>query len=241
LLRVGVLGPVTINARSAGLQPAQSQLLVALALQDKAGAANRQLCRLLGPDPGHPRPSDSLRQLIVRTRRQLGRAPDGAEWIKHVGGGRYALHPSARLDWREFSRLAARGLGTGSVGQLAEAMNLVRGQPLADCCYWWLDLGLAEAMRARIVEVAAALADVELTGGDPAGAARAARAGLMADPAAERLWRLLMRAEHAAGSLAGVREAWAQCVSAIADVAADGQPEQATRYLHCELIGYGGT
>jgi DNA-binding SARP family transcriptional activator len=239
-LRVGVLGPLTINARSGGLLPAQSQLLVALALNGRAGTANRKLCRLLGADPDHPRPSDSLRQLIVRTRRQLGRAPDGAEWIEHLGGGKYALHPAARLDWHEFGELAARGLGTSDSAPLAQAMRLVRGQPLADCWYWWLDLGLAEAMRARIVDVATALADLALAGHDHAAAARAARAGLLADPAAERLWRLLMRAEHAAGNPAGVREAWAQCLAAIADIAADGQPEQATCSLRRELMGNGG-
>src|SRR5215472_5433606 len=204
-LRVGVLGPLTINGLSGGLLPAQSQLLVALALHGREGTANRKLCRLLGADPDHPRPSDSLRQLIVRTRRQLGRAPDGAEWIEHVGGGQYALHPAARLDWHEFGEFAARGLGTSYSAPLAQAMRLVRGQPLADCCYWWLDLGLVEAMRTQIVDVATALADLALAGQNHAAAARTARAGLLADPSAERLWRLLMRAEHAAGNLAGVR------------------------------------
>ena len=236
-----MLGPITINARSGGLQPTQSQLLVALALQGGTGVANHQLCRLLGADQDHPRASDSLRQLIARTRRQLGRAPDGGQWIEHLGGGRYALHRSARLDWGEFNELAARGLATGDAVLLSAAMSLVRGQPLADCWYWWLDLGLAEAMRVRIVEVATTLAELELAGCDPAGAARTVRAGLLADPAAEQLWRQLMRAEHAAGNLSGVREAWAQCLSAIADIAADGQPEQATSSLHRDLIGYGGS
>ena len=72
--RIGVLGTFTVNAAPAALQPAQSQLILALALNGQDGLSNAQLCYLLGADPDHPKPSDSLRQLIVRTRRQLGRA-----------------------------------------------------------------------------------------------------------------------------------------------------------------------
>jgi DNA-binding SARP family transcriptional activator len=156
----------------------------------------------------------------------------------HLGGGQYALHHATRLDWREFNELAAAGLAGADASPLAEAMSLVRGLPLANCCYWWLDLALVEAMRCRIVEVAVALAGLYLAGQDHARAARTARAGLMADPADEHLWRLLMRAEHAAGNLAGVRDAWARCLSAVADIAADGQPEPATSRLHRALTGH---
>ena len=74
-LRIGILGSFTVNGSSGALLPAQSQLILALALNSPVGLSNAQLGTLLGADPDHPKPSDSLRQLITRTRRQLGRAP----------------------------------------------------------------------------------------------------------------------------------------------------------------------
>jgi len=45
-----------------------------------------------------------------------------------------------------------------------------------------------------------------------------------------------MRAEHAASNLAGVRDAWSRCLEAVAEVAADGQPENATTLLYHKLV-----
>src|SRR5215475_5685969 len=90
-LRIGVLGPVTVNGHAGALVPAQSQLILALALS-RGGLGNAQLRKLLGADASHPKPADSLRQLISRTRRALGQAPGGREWVEHLGHGRYALH-----------------------------------------------------------------------------------------------------------------------------------------------------
>jgi hypothetical protein len=113
---------------------------------------------------------------------------------------------------------------------------MIRGQPFSGCYYWWLDIELVEAVAGKIVAAATSLAELTLGQNDPAAAARAARVALVADPASEQLWRLLMRAEHAAGNLAGVREAWSHCVEAVAEVAADGQPERATTSLYRQLL-----
>jgi len=235
-LRIGVLGSFTLNGAPAALLPAQSQLVLALALNGQDGLSNQQLCYLLGADPDHPRPSDSLRQLIVRTRRQLGRLPDGREWIEHLGSGQYALHPAARFDWAEFDELAAGGIQARDADCLRAALGLIRGQPFTGCYHWWLDPALTETVRAQIVDAAEMLAELELAGGDPGAAARAARTGLAGDAGAEQLWRALMRAEHAAGNLTGVRDAWSRCLDAIAEIAADGQPHPRTAALYRELL-----
>ncbi len=235
-LRIGVLGSFTINGEPAALQPAQSQLVLALALNGRDGLSNPQLCYLLGADPDHPRPSDSLRQLIVRTRRQLGRAPGGREWIEHLGSGQYALHPEARFDWAEFDELAEAGIAGRDAACLRSALRLLRGQPFAGCDYWWLDPALTETVRAQLVDAADLLAELELEAGDPPAAARAARTGLAGDAGAEQLWRALMRAEHAAGNSTGIREAWSRCLDAIAEIAADGQPHPQTTALYRELL-----
>ena len=46
-----------------------------------------------------------------------------------------------------------------------------------------------------------------------------------------------MRAEHAAGNLAGVREAWSRCLDTMTDIAADGEPHPDTAALYQQLIG----
>ena len=235
-LRIGILGSFTINGASGSLLPAQSQLILALALNGSVGLSNPQLGYLLGADPDHPKPSDSLRQLIARTRRQLGHAPGGGEWIVHLGGGQYSLHPDTRFDWTDFSVLAERGLAARDRGDLREALALVRGQPFTGCYHWWLDLAFVETVRAQIVDAAELLAALELAAGDPAASARAARAGLAGDVAAEQLWRALMRAEHEAGNLSGVREAWQHCLGVIADIAPDGEPHPDTASLYQELL-----
>jgi DNA-binding SARP family transcriptional activator len=236
-LRIGVLGTFTINGAPAALQPAQSQLILALALNGRDGLSNAQLCYLLGADPDHPKPSDSLRQLIVRTRRQLGRAADGRVWIEHLGAGQYALHADAKFDWADFEELTERGIANRDVGCLREALALIRGKPFTGCYHWWLDLAFTETVRAQIVDTAELLAELELRAGDPSASARAARTGLSGDLAAEQLWRALMRAEHAAGNLAGVREAWSRCLDTMTDIAADGEPHPDTVALYQQLTG----
>lgn len=234
-LRIGLLGPLTVNGQAGALVPAQSQLIVALALH-RDGLPNRRLRVLLGADAGHPKPPDSLRQLIARTRRALGRADDGREWIEHLGHGVYALHPQAQVDWREFETLTADGQARSDRDPLTRALALVRGEPFSGCYYWWLEPALTESVSALIVSAAESLAGLNLVSGDHAAAVRAARVGLMADPSAEQLWRLVMRAEHAAGNLARVREAMGRCLTVVAEVAADGQPDSATLAVYGELL-----
>ncbi len=236
-LLIGVMGTFTVNGAPAALQPAQSQLILALALNGRDGLSNAQLCYLLGADPDHPKPSDSLRQLIVRTRRQLGRAADGRVWIEHLGAGQYALHQDARFDWADFEELSERGIADRDVGCLREALTLIRGKPFTGCYHWWLDLAFTETVRAQIVDTAELLAELELRAGDPSASARAARTGLAGDVAAEQLWRALMRAEHAAGNLAGVREAWSRCLDTMTDIAADGEPHPDSVALYQQLTG----
>ena len=198
-LLIGVLGTFTINGAPAALKPAQSQLLLSLALNGDEGMSSARMCYLLGADPDHPKPGDSVRQLITRTRRQLGRPSEGREWIEHLGGGWYALHPDARFDWAEFEVDSERGIRQSDRAVLSGALALVRGEPFRDCDWWWLDQAFLQTVGARITETAVTLAELELAAGSGRASAHAARVGLGIDPADERLWRALMRAEHEAG------------------------------------------
>jgi DNA-binding SARP family transcriptional activator len=235
-LRVRVLGPFMITGSAEQLQPKQAELVLALMLAAPAGLSNSALCSLLGADPDHPKPADAVRQIITRTRRRLGPASDGQEYIIHAGNGRYLLHPDASLDWAEFRELAT----CGTPEELRTAVSLIRGQPFTGSYFWWIDVPLIETVRAELVDAAETLAEVELAGGSARAAARAARAGPLADSSAEQLWRLLMRAEHAAGSMAGVSEAWRHCLDAIEEIAPDGEPHPDTAALYRELTAWPG-
>jgi DNA-binding SARP family transcriptional activator len=234
-LFIGVLGTFTINGAPAALKPAQGQLLLSLALKGDEGMSSARMCDLLGPDPDHPKPGDSLRQLITRTRRQLGRPSDGREWIEHRGGGWYALHPDARFDWADFEELSERGIRESDRALLSGGLALVRGEPFRDCYWWWLDQAFLRAVGTQIAQTALTLAELELAAGDGPASAHAARVGLGIDPADERLWRALMRAEHEAGRPAGVQDAWNACLAVVADIALDGQPHRDTAALYREL------
>src|SRR5260221_686323 len=96
--------------------------------------------------------------------------------------------------------------------------------------------GQAGALVPAQSQLIVTLAQLRLAGGDPAAAVRAARIGLGADASAEQLWRIMMRAEHAAGNLAGVRGAWCRCLDVVSEVAADGQPDLATSAVYSELL-----
>jgi DNA-binding SARP family transcriptional activator len=234
-LNIKVLGPVEIVGAVEPLQPKQAELVLALALHAPVGLSNSALCTLLGADGDHPRPNDSVRQLITRTRRRLGQAPDGQEYIIHLGSGIYILHADARLDWTAFSELAARGRADASATDLHAALALVKGQPFADCYHWWIDISLVETIRAEIVDTAEMLANLELTAGAPRAAARAARAGLAAEAASEQLWRALMCAEHDSGNLDGVTAAWNGCLDAISEIAPGADPHPDTERLYRQL------
>lgn len=233
-LRIGVLGTFTINGAPPALQPDQNQLILALALNGRAGLPDDRLCHLLGADPDNPMSGSTLRELVARTRQQLGKAADGREWIDDPGG-QYALHPDARFDWADFTMRASLGMSSRDAAPLRQAMRLLRGQPFTGCHHWWLDSAFTEPVQAQITGAAAMLAELELAAGDSSASGRAARAGLACDPAAEKLWRALMRAEHAAGNPSGVREAWDRCLEAIADIAPGGQPQPETAALYQQL------
>jgi DNA-binding SARP family transcriptional activator len=234
-IRVNVLGTFEVLGAVETLQPKQAELVLALALHAPIGLANSALCTMLGADADHPRPADSVRQLITRTRQRLGQAPDGREYIVHIGSGIYVPHDDIRLDWAAFSVLARRGRAENNMIDLRAALDLVRGEPFAQCFYWWIDIALVEAMRAEIVDTADLLARLEMKAGNATSAAQAARIGLTAESAAEQLWRALMRAEHAAGNPAGVADAWSGCLDVITEIAPGGEPHPDTQRLYREL------
>jgi DNA-binding SARP family transcriptional activator len=120
---------------------------------------------------------------------------------------------------------------------IGEALKLVRGAPLTGVglSFPWVgeERGIVEA---QILDAAEELAEVCLATGDWRGAQRAARRGLLALKADERMYRLLMRAEHAAGNIAGIQRIVDELVDAVADPKSGTEPEDTIHPETWELI-----
>jgi GntR family transcriptional regulator len=200
-LWVGVLGPVEVAGPSGPLTGPRADLVVALAVHGAAGLSMQALRKLLGNADGALKSHDTVRQLIVRTRRQLGPVPGGGEWIETDRGpqGRYWLHEATVVDWAWFRSLSTRGGRAGSWDDLASALALVRGAPFTGFSRWWLDPSLAERIRAEIVAAAETLSALHLAAGNPGAAALAIRTGLVADPGNTHLEQALSPAPQPTG------------------------------------------
>jgi DNA-binding SARP family transcriptional activator len=235
-MRVSILGPVEIVGADRAVVGQQAELVVALALTAPDGLSLAALAALLGTDPNQPKPVAAVRQLITKTRRALGLSGSGTYYVVHEAG-QYVLSDDVQLDWAEFTQLFQAGLDGGDRDKLEAAMRLVRGRPLDGSRYWWLDATVIEIIIAQVVDASLRLAEDQLNGGDPGAAAVTATAGLRADPAAEQLTRVLMRAEHARGSLAGLTSAWAACHEAIQAIDPGGSPQEETTELYRALSG----
>lgn len=175
-----------------------------------------------------------FRQTCTRARALLGSAEDGRPRLVYDQDA-YALHPDVAIDWEDFRALTARAKDRGpeSAEDLRQALSLVRGEPLEDCGYRWIDPMIIEVVRARIVETAALLAD--LSSDDPFTAAWAACRGLLADPYAEPLHRTLMTASHNLGHTRSIHLAYQLCEQALALL--DLTPHEQTTTLYRDLTG----
>ena len=152
-LRIGVLGQLTINGQPGALLPAQTQLIVALAVHGPAGLPNRQLCDLLGTDSEHPKPADSLGSSSPGPGGSSA-GPTTARSGSSTSATAVRLHQDSRVDWQEFETLTDEGIAAKDAGKLAAALSMIRGQPFTGCYYWWLDIELVDSVGAKIVAAA---------------------------------------------------------------------------------------
>ncbi|GGM23787.1 LysM peptidoglycan-binding domain-containing protein [Dactylosporangium sucinum] len=230
--RIGVLGPAAVEAP--GPAPDQrrlfhAEIIVFLAQRGSRGATGAQLSEALWPDQ---RVKDASRRVaITRARRWLGDTAAGTPWLPEMGSDRvYRLEPGYLLDWHLFRRLRSRGESHGPAGvkDLRAALELVRGAPLdgADRAYAsgarnpyaWLpesDIYPGHLVSA-IVDTAHELAELYLDAGDTTGARWAVQRAWLADPhrGDDEPWRDVMRAAHAEGHTAELRNLLAELIRA---------------------------
>jgi DNA-binding SARP family transcriptional activator/LysM repeat protein len=215
-VEVGVLGRVEVRGVPKIQRAKSIELIVYLALH-RHGVDGEQLWEALWPDK--PINRGTLHTTVTAARTGLGRAPDGSRYLPNAGDGLYRLSPAVSLDWDRFRTLAYAGQAGGpdATGLLHQALELVRGRPLdspASRSYEWAVVHRTE-METVIAETAERLGMLHLDAGDPEQANWAARRGLAASPYDERLYRLLMRAAHAAGNPAGVETLWQELLAVL--------------------------
>jgi hypothetical protein len=156
-------------------------------------------------------------QVLHRLGTWLGVAPDGTPNLVTLPDGRLTVSQSVRSDWEMFKNMRAladldpRYQDPRNRDQvLGQALGLVRGPLLAHreaSRYGWLAYESVEAeVPAVIADTAVELCELRLSLGDAEGAIDAVRSGMRGAPSDEELCRALLRATHATGDQARLRE-----------------------------------
>ncbi len=198
---VRVLGPVEVSGAATSLdhRPRVSELVVYLAFHSD-GCVGEAIASALWPDRRVS--AQTVANRLSEARQALGETADGAPRLRRVSG-RHVLASDVGTDWSVFERLT--GLRS-TPEDWTQALALVRGRPFEGLPQgdWTVLEGLSSMMQSRIVDIACRLASHLVEQSDPSNAEWAVRRGLSAAPWDERLYRMLMVVQHAAGNRAGV-------------------------------------
>jgi len=200
-MRIGVLGPLEIDERSARLGTRDRVVLAALAMHPGDVLSVEQLADAVWGDEPPPSWSKNLQGCISRLRKQLG-----ADLIETAGQGYRLRVPADTVDAAEFARAAGRARELLTLNEperaryvASQALELWRGRPLTELEAW--GPGVSEVH--RLDEVRAELEEVEveaaLAAGHHADVLAQAAAMVEAAPLRERRWALLAQAQYLAG------------------------------------------
>ena len=142
------------------------------------------------------------RSNMSRLRSWLGDDPFGEPYLPDAYSGVIELHPGITSDWERLQTLVHGGVNRASSDALADALQLVRGAPLADAApgQWHWAEEMRTDMASTIRDIGAVLADRALAAGDLDVARWAASRALVAAPEDEVLMCARIRTEHLAGN-----------------------------------------
>jgi DNA-binding SARP family transcriptional activator len=155
----------------------------------------------------------------------------GDELFPPTEGGRYELAGRVATDHRLFRDLVAEAetaaAGTAVAGKagdrrvavelLAEALGMVQGEPFTGVGRGYPWAGRYRGMIiGQVIDAAERMVELCLDAGDWSRAEWAARQGLLAFPADERMHRLLMRIAHGSGDVPGVQRVLAELCTLLA-------------------------
>jgi DNA-binding SARP family transcriptional activator len=230
---IAVLGPLRIvpsRPGRYGLRSQTQQLLAFLALHPD-GAGTDELVAALCPDIPDEKARKRLWRSVSEARSQLGDVIVRAE-------ERYRLDRDAvAVDVDRFQALLAHVDEAPEAEReqlLADAIALVRGQPLAGADYPWA-VGEVRHLRATVVDRLEDLGYLRLDVGNPSDALAAAEQALELDPHNEGATRLAMRAESALGLRHAIADRYRQLCRGLDEGFGLG-PERETRLLYRELL-----
>jgi len=160
--------------------------------------------------PGRVVSNNTRNRNVSVLRRLLGTAPDGQDYLpRHTAGSGYYLLDPVTTDWQQWCNLLPTGADGAPTEHLDQALHLVRGRPFADVkprTYAWGETVMQE-MIASIVDAAHELGRRRLLEGRWRDATHAAVTGLSVEPGMERLWRIRILAERAAGNTTAADDA----------------------------------
>lgn len=219
-LLVRVLGPVEIDGPVPHLSPQLRDIVLYLALH-RRGVSVGEMATALWPE--QLRSEKTLRNRMHELRRAIGgRVSLGPGW---------KFDDTVTTDWAKFQSWAK-----GNLDDRRRALELVRGRPLRDVKGDWSALeGFESEMEASIVDLAIEVSEKLLADSEPVGAMTAARAGLLACPWEERLYRLAMRSAADRGAIGEVKTLYTE-LRAVLDIEADAEPDPETEATYQQLL-----
>lgn len=139
---------------------------------------------------------------MSRLRGWLGQDKDGNSYLPEAYSGRIWLHAAVTSDWHRMRQLISGGVEEVDTPNLLEALELVRGAPLADASpgQWHWAEEIRTDMVSVIRDVGVVAANRCLRQGDIERARWAANRALVAAPEDELLLGTKVLIEHAAGN-----------------------------------------
>jgi hypothetical protein len=222
---VSLLGPVTVTAPGPVADERRAVLteLVAMAAVHPAGLHEAVLVSGLWPRGVS---EDVVERTVAEAQTWLGTDVGGNPRLSHIDDGLWRLSDDVYVDWAELQS-AALVDGPGQAASLARGLALARGEAFSDVPagrYTWLGFHrAARDTRALVASMAGRAAALLAAAGDRGGADAALRHGLTLVPAAEMLWRDLIRLH--AGNAAIVAEVVAQMGRTLPGRAYEGETE----------------
>ncbi|RNM14966.1 LysM peptidoglycan-binding domain-containing protein [Nocardioides pocheonensis] len=222
---VSLLGPVSVAAPGPIADERRDLLteLVVMAALHPAGLHEAVLTSGLWPRGVS---DDVVRRTIVETQAWLGTDVAGTPRLVRAEDGLWRLGSDVYVDWADL-QVAALVDGPGQAASLARGVALARGEAFSGVPagrYTWLAFHrAARDTRALVASMASRAAALLAAAGDRAGADAVLRHGLALVPAAEMLWRDLIRLH--AGNQAVVAEVVAQMGRVLGAEAYEGETE----------------
>jgi len=242
-VQVRLLGAFTIATSAqgeirSGLRRTARELL-AFALCHPNGFTAEQAIEALWPDGDPAKTPDWYWNAIANLRRVLAQRSGTGKLASILRDGvRYRPERATfEVDlWRvEAALAAARGATSDqqvmvALGELASSYS---GGLLADADYEWARVP-REELRRRAVDALARLAELRTATGDRDGALAVLEQAIEADPAAEELYRRIMRLQAELGRLDALRRTYHLLEERLDDLGLD--PEPASERLRSDLL-----